>query len=306
MRIAIVTSAHPPNRPLHCSSRVLYAAMGRAAVLALALCGGIAAWGDDAGENLPMPDFILISHRGVVTDTIPENSLASLEETIRRGYTHIEVDLRSTKDGHAVCLHDDSLRRTTGLTQLVSELTLDELRLLAPVEIVPDFATFCARCEGRIGLMPDIKDWNADVETQFAKSVEDAMVKHGLMEDAYFIGKHSLTRHFAKRGRTAWRGSIEALRASQQENGALGDRYFVFNHAKDFDAASVKAWQALGLRVIVSINILHYLRGGHWEETGNRDVRHMLEYGVDGLQIDSVYEPVFREYVSARSLPDKP
>jgi glycerophosphoryl diester phosphodiesterase len=259
--------------------------------------GGFA-YCDTVVAPMILQDFILIAHRGVVTETIPENSLASLEETIRRGYTHIEVDIRSTKDGHAMCLHDESLRRTTGLPHLITELTLAELRALAPVDTVPDFATFCARCEGRIGLMPDIKEWPPDVEEAFAKSIEQPMLKHGLMEDSYFIGKHSLTRHFSERGRLSWREPLETVRTSDRAKDSPGDRYFIFNHAADFDADSVKGFQDLGLKVIVSINIFHYLRIGHWKETGHRDVARMLEYGVDGLQIDSVYEPAFREHKS--------
>lgn len=241
---------------------------------------------------------ILIAHRGVVTDTIPENSLASLEETIRRGYTHIEVDLRSTKDGHAVCLHDNSLRRAAGLSRLVSELTLAELRALAPVETVPDFATFCARCEGRIGLMPDIKEWPPEAEEAFAKSIEQPMIRHGLMENAFFIGKHAITKRFADRARVSWKPSLEEARASDHIRNAPGRHLFIFGHAVAFDAPTVRGFQALGLKVIVSINIFHYLRVGDWEENGNRDVARMIEYGVDGLQIDSVYEPAFREHVA--------
>ena len=52
---------------------------------------------------LPAPaltdGFILVAHRGVVDETFTENGLPSLEEAIRRGYTHVEVDIRSTKDG---------------------------------------------------------------------------------------------------------------------------------------------------------------------------------------------------------------
>ncbi len=256
---------------------------------------GTLAGGAAVAETLVLDDFILIAHRGVVTEALPENSLASLEETIRRGYSHIEVDLRGTRDGHAVCLHDDSLRRAAGLSQLVSELTLAELRALVPVETVPDFKTFCARCEGRINLMPDIKSYPPDAEAAFAQSVETAMTRHGLMGKAFFIGKHAITERFTEVGRVALRGKLEVLRDKQVLDQRAGDRHFVFGHAADFDAEAVKAFQALGLKVIVSINVFHYLQLGSWQETGNQDVARMLEYGVDGLQIDSVYESAFRE-----------
>ncbi len=254
------------------------------------------AFGGDAGEGMAQEDFILIAHRGVVTDTTPPNSLAALEEAIARGYSHVEVDLGATKDGHAVCIHDDSLRSATGRGQRVTELTLEELRALVPVETVPDFATFCARSEQRIGLMLDIKWWPAGAEDAFKKSIETSMRKHGLMKDAYFIGKSQLARDFENGGRRKLRTSLEEVQESGQQENRLGDEYFAFGRAAKFDAASVTAYQELGLKVIVSINAFHYLTSPDWEKAGNEDVRRMLEYGVDGLQIDCAYEPAVRAH----------
>jgi len=76
------------------------------AMIMIALFPTLCLSAHDAATGAPAGHLMVLAHRGVVTDTIPENSLASLEETIRRGYTHIEVDVRPTKDGHAVVLHD--------------------------------------------------------------------------------------------------------------------------------------------------------------------------------------------------------
>ncbi len=46
--------------------------------------------------------------------------------------------------------------------------------------------------------------------------------------------------------------------------------------------------------MIVSINQFHYLGKGDLVALGMADVRRMLDYGVDGLQIDSVYDQCFR------------
>jgi glycerophosphoryl diester phosphodiesterase len=49
----------------------------------------------------------LIAHRGgIVDDTHPENSPASVEAAIQRGYWMLEVDIRRTRDGRAVVQHD--------------------------------------------------------------------------------------------------------------------------------------------------------------------------------------------------------
>ncbi len=46
------------------------------------------------------------------------------------GYRHLETDLRLTRDGTLVCLHDHTVDRTTDGSGPVSDLTFDELRRL--------------------------------------------------------------------------------------------------------------------------------------------------------------------------------
>ena len=73
--------------------------------------------------------LIIVAHRGgVVNDTLLENSIEGLEEAIRRGYTHLEVDLRTTKDGHVVCFHERNLSEITGINRNIDDLTLEELK----------------------------------------------------------------------------------------------------------------------------------------------------------------------------------
>ena len=54
-------------------------------------------------------------------------------------------------------------------------------------------------------------------------------------------------------------------------------------------AKSARAYQALGLQVIVSINTFHYPTGDPLQQ-GLNDVKKMLNYNVDGLQLDAVYD----------------
>ena len=100
----------------------------------LVVCGilALAAGCATVPERKPLPAFVLVAHRGIVTEELPENSLASLEETIRRGYTHIEVDVRATKDGFPVCLHDGNLARMCGIDLNIGAVTLAELRERVP------------------------------------------------------------------------------------------------------------------------------------------------------------------------------
>lgn len=70
-----------------------------------------------------------VAHRGAHADA-PENSVASVEAAAVLGVHLVEVDVRHTKDGALVCMHDGDVDRTTDGTGDVSELTLAELGAL--------------------------------------------------------------------------------------------------------------------------------------------------------------------------------
>src|SRR5215470_19971385 len=73
--------------------------------------------------------MMIIAHRGgVVDEEHSENSLKALEEAIQRGYTHVEVDARVTKDGRVVAFHSNNMKDEAGVEANISDLTLQELR----------------------------------------------------------------------------------------------------------------------------------------------------------------------------------
>ena len=236
--------------------------------------------------------FIVMAHRGVVTEEITENSMQSLEAAIERGYTHMEVDLRCTKDGVAVCLHDSSLKRTTGVDANIYETTLEELYKLVDKDTVPTFAEFAKRAEGRIDLQPDIKQGPRDLIKPFAKSLNESMKKHGLMDNAYFIGDRRVMVEMDITGRVSISPKGVAEGGLEEGPDARFKR-FVFGHGEDFNEENLAEFRKMGLPVIVSINTFHYREGDPIAQ-GIAHVKEMIDLKVDGIQIDSVYdEPVF-------------
>ncbi|MFI7192603.1 glycerophosphodiester phosphodiesterase [Nocardia nova] len=71
----------------------------------------------------------VVAHRGA-SGTRPEHTLAAYELALEEGADGVECDVRLTRDGHLVCVHDRTVDRTSSGTGLVSEMTLDELREL--------------------------------------------------------------------------------------------------------------------------------------------------------------------------------
>ncbi len=56
--------------------------------------------------------------------------MAAFREAIDAGADGIEFDVRLTRDGVPVVIHDNSLRRTTGLSHRIADLTWSELETL--------------------------------------------------------------------------------------------------------------------------------------------------------------------------------
>jgi len=83
-------------------------------------------------EALP-PDLldgkvVNIAHRGGIIEGYPENTLAAFRRAIISGTEVVEIDIRGTKDGEVVILHDETLDRTTNGKGSVTNYTLEELK----------------------------------------------------------------------------------------------------------------------------------------------------------------------------------
>lgn len=72
---------------------------------------------------------MIVAHRGASFDA-PENTMAAFHEAWKQGADAIEGDFYLTKDGHVVCHHDKTTKRTTSGTLDVQpgSVTLAELQ----------------------------------------------------------------------------------------------------------------------------------------------------------------------------------
>lgn len=69
---------------------------------------------------------LIIAHRGA-SASAPENTLAAFRLAMLEGADGIEFDVRISKDGRAVVIHDSTLERTGRKPLRVADLTADEL-----------------------------------------------------------------------------------------------------------------------------------------------------------------------------------
>src|SRR6185312_16317061 len=68
----------------------------------------------------------VVAHRGASAER-PEHTLAAYQLALQEGAEGVECDVRLSRDGHLVCVHDRRVDRTSTGSGLVSDMTLAQL-----------------------------------------------------------------------------------------------------------------------------------------------------------------------------------
>jgi hypothetical protein len=131
--------------------------------------------------------YQVVAHRGA-SAIAPECTVACLLAAIETGATAIEVDVRTTKDGQLVILHDSTVDRTTNGSGKINELTWAQVRGLDAGswfdpkfsdQRVPRLRDVLKVAKGRIDILLDLKETSAE----FAKSVTHEVNSFGVPQE---------------------------------------------------------------------------------------------------------------------------
>jgi len=108
----------------------------------------------------------VIGHRGAA-GLEPENTLRSIRKAIDLGVDQVEIDVRMTRDGHLVVIHDETVDRTTNGHGYVKDLTLNELRRLnaGKGERIPTLEEVLRLTQGKVVLQIELKTREATEAT---------------------------------------------------------------------------------------------------------------------------------------------
>ncbi len=111
----------------------------------------------------------VIAHRGA-SGQFPENTLLAFRKALEQRADAIELDVRLTKDGIPVVIHDPTVERTTDGTGMVGDMTLVAIRELNAGcgESIPTLAGVFEAIQGT-PIMVEIK------ETRAGQAVVDAI-----------------------------------------------------------------------------------------------------------------------------------
>ena len=124
-----------------------------------------------------MGKILIIAHRGASAYE-PENSLRAIETAIKLKADMVEVDIRKSKDGELVVIHDEFVDRVSDGKGFVKNLTLKRLKKLnlALGEKIPTLKEVLSVVKGRVKLVVEVK--SEGLERKLVKLLE----KEGMVE----------------------------------------------------------------------------------------------------------------------------
>ncbi|AUC84612.1 hypothetical protein CW731_04530 [Polaribacter sp. ALD11] len=113
-------------------------------------------------------NVLVASHRAA-HKKYPENSIKAINECIRLGIDIVELDVRQTKDGELIIMHDNTVDRTTNGTGEVHNLNFESLEKLYLIfdgevtsEKIPTFEDVLKITKGNIIIDVDFKEDSVD------------------------------------------------------------------------------------------------------------------------------------------------
>ncbi|MDE6965629.1 MAG: hypothetical protein K2O94_01475 [Clostridiales bacterium] len=140
--------------------------------------------------------IVIAGHRGNPA-LYPENTLQSFASAIDCGVDMIETDIRITKDGELVLMHDADVKRTTDGCGLVRDLSLKQLKTLnaGNGQSIPTLVEFLELCKPHKKLLYDL-EIKVYKEEDGADAVAYAVDKTAQAADEYGISDRVIINSF--------------------------------------------------------------------------------------------------------------
>lgn len=224
-------------------------------------------------------DAAVTAHRGGAK-MAPENTISALEYSVKSMSDYAEIDVQETKDGEIVLLHDNNLKRTTGMNKYIWELDYAEVEQLdAGIkfnknfrgEKIPTLEEAIEYADGKINLNIEIKynGHNENIVKRVVKIITDCgfeencvltSMNYGFLKEAKQLNPDIRTGYTM----TMTYGDLSELTAAD----AFSVKYTYINES------FVQTVHALGKEVYA------------WTLNYKGDMKRMIDCGVDNVITD--------------------
>lgn len=239
--------------------------------------------------------YHLIAHRGGITDhhRYQWNSIEALDAAIKRGYSGVEIDIRSSKDGILFLYHNPTFRTDYDTDARCADLTWNEIQKLRPLDghTKPPVSMeeYCGYAKGKIkDIMLDIKVKHPS-KTFYGK-LENILRANGLLRHSYFIGHGGYFRG---------KGLITMLIKERKKywkkyKHNTGKYYFLFAGIDELNSRLINWCKDNQILLMACVN--RPWRKAVTEqdiENADKDLSWLKTWGVRYYQIDSDYDSIF-------------
>ena len=124
---------------------------------------------------------LIIAHRGA-SAVAPENTIAAFQAAIDAGADGIEFDVRLSRDGVPVVIHDETLYRTHRIRRRVGETTLEELNNVDVPSVEQLFELFES---SKLLLYLELKDTQISLIETCCRLVEEHHLKDRVVFECF-------------------------------------------------------------------------------------------------------------------------
>ncbi len=217
------------------------------------------------------PFFKVVGHRGAPLYE-PENTLSSFKKAYECGATAIEFDVRATRDGVLVLIHDEKVDRVTNGTGFVAKLSFREIRGLnvGVKEKVPTLDEVLEYAKDKLSVDIEIKV--AGIEEKVLKSIQ----RHGVEEKCIITS--FIPQVLAKIKKMAPSLKIGVLCSEwSKEYIYIAERlkaYAILPYFKELNKDNILFIRSKGFKIIP------------WTINNLKDVKRLVNLGVDGVITD--------------------
>lgn len=212
--------------------------------------------------------FLRVGHRGARAYEI-ENTLESFKKAIELGVNAIELDVRKSKDGKFIIIHDDNLKKVFDKDVPVNQATLKELKQLTDNKI-PTLEEALEFIDKKVDkILVELKE--AGYERKILEIIKKEKIKDRVIIISFHEQAISNLRKLDKQIETGliyskYKNPVEAaLKLNAQYLISL----YRFTHTRDVEKAHKN-----NLKVIV------------WTINTKQEVKEYIAKGVDGIATD--------------------
>ncbi len=236
---------------------------------------------------------VIVAHRGgVVSPDSAECSLTAIRLAADQGYDMVELDIQRSRDGIPIVFHDRTLTKACGRDGRIADFLASDLVSIAYLvgdDRISRLDTALQLCrQKKLGAMLDLKAGRDD--PQFLSSIHELITKHQLNNATISFSGTETARRTLKHVRFTPTGDeMRRLRAGESPD--LRDRFW-FGLPQRLQPGDVARLRTAGALVLPAINTFRYPSESHFE-LAKKDIERLTKEGVDGFQIDSIYDSLF-------------